>query len=159
MFYASFAAFASGAGFGRRRRRALAAVALWLWSSWVIAGGCCCEPVQSAAAAAHPHSGNLADEHGHDHGHSVASAAASFDAGHSQEGMPLGDCGEIKAPPHSPVSNEAAAPSLPFPDHLAVLPAQVPGPVWSSDAHKPWPLPPSPSPARDLSLETIRLLL
>lgn len=163
IYYASFAAVVPGAGFSGRRRCALAAIALWLWSSWVIAAGCCCEPIESAAAAVapHPHStGSAHDEHGHDHGLSVPSVPDGLDASHSQNDVPVDDCAEIKAPTHGLVPKEAAAPSLSAPEHLALVAAQLPGTVDSwGGAYKPWALPAVPIPPGDPFLETVRLLL
>ena len=157
-----FACSARGAGFTRRRTHALAAIALWLWSSWVIAAGCCCDAVELAAAtvAQHPHSANSADEHAHYHGHSVPPVPDGLDSSHSQDNVPVDDCTEIKAPTHGIVPKEAAPPALFALDHLALVPAHLADSADSwGDARNGWPLPPSPIPPGDPSLETVRLLL
>jgi hypothetical protein len=164
MFGTISASSARGAGFTRRRTRALAGIALWLWSSWVIAAGCCCEPVDLAAASVAPHapSASPADEHGHDHGHGhpLPPVPGGLDGSHSQDNVPVDDCSEIKAPTHGVVPKEAAPPSLLALDHLALVPAQLADPAdpWG-DARNDWPLPAPPTPPGDSSLETVRLLL
>jgi hypothetical protein len=164
MFGTISASSARGAGFARRRTRALAGIALWLWSSWVTAAGCCCEPVELAAAtvALHPHSASSADEHRHDHGHGhpVPPVLGGLDGSQSQDNVPVDDCTEIKAPAQGIVPKQAAPPSLLPIDHLALVPARLADSAGSwGDARSDWPLPAPPIPPGDPSLETVRLLL